>query len=227
MKLRTQNIVALLPVFLGMTCIIGLSRYTAEMQEIRWGLSEEIAAYATSIAEFLSGDAYRDMVMQWSKDLGRSLDYLEGRPDIDSERLAYYGLSFGASLGLILTALEDRFGASVFVAGGLDSSRPPREVDKFHFLPRIRTPTLMLAGRIDFIYPVETSLEPMYRLLGTPEKDKKLVLFDSGHIVPRLPMIKEILDWLDHYLGPVQRTREVPARELEEATSPVRETVRD
>ena len=46
MKLRVQNIVVLLPVFLGMTCIIGLSRYTAEMHEIRWGLSEEIAAYA-------------------------------------------------------------------------------------------------------------------------------------------------------------------------------------
>ncbi len=172
-------------------------------------------------------NAYRDMVIQWPKDLGRSLDYLEERPDIDSERLAYYGLSFGASLGLILTALEDRFRASVLVAGGLDSSRPPREVEKFHFLPRIHTPTLMLAGRIDFIYPVETSLEPMNRLLGTPEKDKKLVLFDSGHIVPRLPMIKEILDWLDQYLGSVQRTREVPGRELEEATSPVREPVPD
>ena len=39
----------------------------------------------------------RDLVIQWSKDLGRSLDYLETRPDIDREKLAYYGLSLDRS----------------------------------------------------------------------------------------------------------------------------------
>jgi hypothetical protein len=53
-KLRTHNILAILPIFLGMTCIIGFSRYTAEIHEIRWGLREEIASYAISIAAFLS-----------------------------------------------------------------------------------------------------------------------------------------------------------------------------
>ena len=44
----------------------------------------------------------------------------------------------------------------------------------------------------------------MLRLLGTPEKDKRHVLVDSGHNVVRsLERVRETLDWLDRYLGPV------------------------
>ena len=38
-------------------------------------------------------------MIQWVKDLGRTLDYLEARDDIDSERLAYYAFSHGAVYG--------------------------------------------------------------------------------------------------------------------------------
>jgi hypothetical protein len=45
----------------------------------------------------------------------------------------------------------------------------------------------------------------MLRFLGAPEKDKRLALFDTGHVVrPGPEMIKEVLDWLDRYLGPVK-----------------------
>jgi hypothetical protein len=44
----------------------------------------------------------------------------------------------------------------------------------------------------------------MFRLLGTPGKDKRRVVFDSGHSVPRTELIKEVLPWLDRYLGPVK-----------------------
>jgi hypothetical protein len=43
----------------------------------------------------------------------------------------------------------------------------------------------------------------MYDRLGLPERDKRLVIIDAGHIPPRLPVIKETLDWLDRSLGPV------------------------
>ena len=33
--------------------------------------------------------AFRDHMIQWAKDLGRSIDYLETRPDIGSEKLGY------------------------------------------------------------------------------------------------------------------------------------------
>jgi hypothetical protein len=44
----------------------------------------------------------------------------------------------------------------------------------------------------------------MFRFLGTPAADKRHVLLDSGHVPPRLETIKESLDWLDRYLGPVK-----------------------
>ena len=44
----------------------------------------------------------------------------------------------------------------------------------------------------------------LLKLLGTPEKDKRLVFVDSGHSVQRSrETVREILAWLDRHLGPV------------------------
>jgi hypothetical protein len=65
----------------------------------------------------------------------------------------------------------------------------------------------MVAGRNDFVRPVATAQEPLFRMLGTPEKDKRLALLEGGHLPPTLnEMIREILDWLDRYQGPVRTT---------------------
>ena len=140
-----------------------------------------------------------------AKDIQRAIDYLETREDIDTERIAFLGLSWGAENGPIFTAIEERFKVSVLLAGGLFDYflRRPPEVNPLHFCPRSKMPVLMINGRFDFDAPVETSLEPMFRLLGAHEKDKRLALFDSGHIPPMNDIIRETLDWLDRYLGPV------------------------
>jgi hypothetical protein len=43
----------------------------------------------------------------------------------------------------------------------------------------------------------------MFELLGTPLEHKKRLVFAGGHSVPRTEQIKESLQWLDRYLGPV------------------------
>jgi pimeloyl-ACP methyl ester carboxylesterase len=108
-------------------------------------------------------------------------------------------------MGLRVTALDDRFKASILMAGGLDSYTPTGmpEVDELNFAPRVRTPTLMLSGRDDFRFPLELSQQPMFRFLGTKAEDKRLVLFDGGHIPGHLAPVKPVLEWLDRYLGPV------------------------
>jgi hypothetical protein len=58
-------------------------------------------------------------------------------------------------------------------------------------------------GRHDFTFPLDESQRPLFRLLGTPERDKKHVLFESGHVPPFPDVVRETLDWLDRYLGPV------------------------
>jgi hypothetical protein len=148
---------------------------------------------------------YRDHVICWSKDLARSIDYLETRPDIDHDKIGYYGLSWGGPMGAIMPALENRLKVSVLIGGGFYLQRTRPEVDQINFAPRVSIPTLMLNGRYDFGYPVETSQLPMFRLLGTPTEHKRHIIFESGHVAPRNQLIKETLDWLDRYLGPVTR----------------------
>ncbi len=144
----------------------------------------------------------RDRVVQQCKDLRRSVDYLYTRPDISRERLGYFGVSDGARLGLIFLANETRIRAATLSEGGFSPDKKPPEIDEINFAPRVRIPVLMLNGRYDFLGPVETAQAPMFRLLGVPEKDKRHVLFDTGHVVLRYQVIKETLDWFDKYLGP-------------------------
>jgi pimeloyl-ACP methyl ester carboxylesterase len=59
------------------------------------------------------------------------------------------------------------------------------EVEPINFLPRIKQPVLLLNGRFDHYFPVETSQRPFFRLLGTPPAQKRQVIADGGHFVPR------------------------------------------
>jgi hypothetical protein len=67
------------------------------------------------------------------------------------------------------------------------------EVDQI-IAPRVEAPVLMLNGRFDFIFT------------GTnvPQEHNRRVLYETDHDIPRNEWIKETLDWLDRYLGPVK-----------------------
>lgn len=154
-----------------------------------------------------SQSGWRDSLIFWAKDLSRSVDYLETRPEIDSKKLAYMGLSRGAAIGPIMTAIESRFSASILLGGGFFLRRRLPVSEAIHFAPHVKNPTLMVNGYDDFFFPYETSQKPMYSLLGVPQSDKKHMVLDAGHIPPRQAVIKEVLDWLDRYLGPVETSK--------------------
>ncbi len=142
---------------------------------------------------------YRDHVVMWAKDLRRAIDYLETRPEVSTDRLAYYGVSWGGAMGGLMPALEPRIKVDVLYVAGLGPEATRPEVDPFNFLPRIRIPTLMLNGRYDFFFPVESAQMPMFQLLGTPPDQKRHVIEDGSHFVPRTRLIQESLAWLDKY----------------------------
>jgi pimeloyl-ACP methyl ester carboxylesterase len=73
-----------------------------------------------------------------------------------------------------------------------------------HFLPRIRIPILMINGRFDPLFPIDKAQEPMFNLLGTPAEDKRLVILDAAHVMPRSDLLRASSGWLDKYLGPVR-----------------------
>jgi serine/threonine protein kinase/dienelactone hydrolase len=154
-----------------------------------------------------SRESYKNHVVFWYQDLARSIDYLETNPDIDTEKLAYLGGSWGAHMGSIFLALEKRFKACILVAGGFligPGSKLIPQIDQINFTPRIRLPTLMINGRYDFLFPYETSQLPMFRSLGTLDKDKDHKVFETSHFLPWNEVIKESIVWLDRYLGPVK-----------------------
>ena len=147
------------------------------------------------------GTVYRDYITRWVKDLSATIDYLGIREDLDEERVAYYGLSFGAWTAPIVLAVEPRFKAAVTNVGGMTYRRHLPEGDPINFVTRVRAPFLMINGRYDIVFPYETNQLPMFQLLGTPPEDKKHHVAEASHIVPQDELITETLNWLDKYLG--------------------------
>ena len=82
------------------------------------------------------------------------------------------------------------------------------EIDSLHFAPRITTPVLLIDGASDFVFQVDKGQKPYVAALGTAQEHKRYVVLPGGHDVMaqrRSEVVKEILDWLDRYLGPVER----------------------
>ena len=148
----------------------------------------------------------REIAVTWSKDIGRTIDYLESRPDIDRDRIGYLGVSQGSAWGVLFAALEHRLKAIVLLDGGFFQfeDRPPG-LDQVDFAPRITQPVLMVNGRYDAAFPVDTAQDPLFRMLGTAPANKRHVVFDTPHDVRvrRADLIREVLGWFDTYLGRV------------------------
>jgi dienelactone hydrolase len=147
---------------------------------------------------------WKEHVIMWQKDLSRSIDYLETRDDIDSDKVGYIGFSWGADMAPLMIAPEPRIRAGVVVVAGLLFHSAFAEVEPVHYLPRVTVPMLMLNGKYDFFFPYETSQVPFFELLGTADEDKRMVINESGHSFPGTELAKEAMAWLDRYLGPVE-----------------------
>ena len=147
----------------------------------------------------------RDREINWSKEVERSFDYLETRPEIDRGKMAFLGFSLGVRPAVRLAAYPPRVKTCIILSGGLYARRYDAETDILNFAPRLRIPTLMVNGRYDFSFPLEEYQKPLFRILGAPETDKKHALLEYAHNVGALPneMRREVLAWLERYLGAV------------------------
>jgi dienelactone hydrolase len=67
------------------------------------------------ILTFTEGD--REEQIQLIIDLRRAIDLLIARPDVDPERIAYLGVSYGGAMGGLLAGIENRLKAYVLVVG--------------------------------------------------------------------------------------------------------------
>jgi serine/threonine protein kinase/formylglycine-generating enzyme required for sulfatase activity/dienelactone hydrolase len=140
------------------------------------------------------------------KDAARTLDYLATRKDIDSDRLAYLGVSMGSAKGVVLaTLLQPRIKTAIFLDGGYFLFPPLPGSDQADFAPRLKIPVLMVNGRYDYSFSLRESQNPMFAALGSPAADKEHLVLDTPHdVTERRPqLVKAVLDWLNRYLGRV------------------------
>jgi formylglycine-generating enzyme required for sulfatase activity/tRNA A-37 threonylcarbamoyl transferase component Bud32/pimeloyl-ACP methyl ester carboxylesterase len=146
---------------------------------------------------------FRDLMVLHATELRLGLDYALSRGDVDNERIAYVGVSFGAGSRLVFSAVDDRYRSVIYLGGGIDERVKPTlpEADNVNFAPYVRVPKLLLNGRSDEEHPWLTRALPLWNLMSEP---RELVLVDGGGHVPQLEArIPAMNDFLDRTLGPV------------------------
>jgi cephalosporin-C deacetylase-like acetyl esterase len=65
----------------------------------------------------MTAEDMRNMFVQTAKDIRRSVDLLQSRPEVDVNRIGYVGHSLGALFGGVLSGAEKRIKALVLMAG--------------------------------------------------------------------------------------------------------------
>ncbi|NNK49232.1 MAG: hypothetical protein HKP01_10200 [Gemmatimonadetes bacterium] len=146
-----------------------------------------------------------EITVRWVNELRRAVDYLESRPEVDHQRIAYYGMYVGATHAPVVLALEPRIKVGFTDTGALHTwAAYPPHADPFHFLPRVRTPLLIMNSRYSTAWPYEESQLPMLEYLGTSTEHKRLVSGDYSDPVPFRDIYPVLNPWLDEYLGSVE-----------------------
>lgn len=140
---------------------------------------------------------YLAWVAQTVKDAGRSFDFLVEERGVDPGRIALVGFSRGAQLAAIVGAADPRFTVVVMIHGGhfdrLETGHLPAACPA-NYIGRISPrPLLMVNGRNDADYLMDTSVLPLQRLARDP---KEFRWTDSGHGIVTEEDRAFILEWL-------------------------------
>lgn len=153
----------------------------------------------------------RDIVIQSVFDLRRVIDFLETKPEIDAQRIGYYGISLGGIIGTVFCGVDQRvkvpvialaggnlnlmFGMEALSAETRDFFAP---IDPINFVEKISPrPLLMINSENDeVISPITTKL--LYKKANEP---KDIKWYPSKH--RDLPIDKAYgdgVDWFDQHL---------------------------
>ncbi len=130
----------------------------------------------------------------------RGHNLLRSLPEVDKDRTAVTGISWGGYLTCIVAGLDDRFKAAVPVYGcgflhensvwkpakfdGVPAEQAKRWTETFDpstYLPGVKCPILFLNGTNDFAYPLD-SYQKSYQLVKSPRTLSVQVRLRHGHI---------------------------------------------
>ena len=138
----------------------------------------------------------RDRSIAVCKDVFRTIDYLVTRPDVDANKLVYFGISRGGIIGVKCIVMDSRIDAALLMSAGYwhspDLTMPERH--GYQFAPHVKIPVMMINGKMDAVFPYETHQIPMFEDFGSQEKEHLAVV--SGHVPPPHKVFKQIDEWL-------------------------------
>jgi uncharacterized protein len=163
----------------------------------------------------------RDEQIQLIIDLRRAVDLLIAQPDVDADRLAYVGISYGAAMGGLLAGVEDRIKAYVLAVGdgglvshftGPNDPQPPppmsaedwerwlqamRPIEPSNFIGQAAPAALLFqAGTKDELVPPEDARR--YQQAGS--QPKEIRWYTAGHEL-NCTARKDMMTWLARHIG--------------------------
>jgi dienelactone hydrolase len=159
----------------------------------------------------------RDMYNQEIIDLRRAIDLLISRQEVDPERIGFIGYSYGAHIGGVLSGVETRIKAYVFMAGVPSrSDRIPRRIssaipaddfaayleatrpfDAIHYVGHAAPAALFFqCAREDEVITQETS----QRFIDAGSQPKQVTWYDAGHGLNDQARLDRAL-WLAEQIG--------------------------
>jgi predicted esterase len=154
----------------------------------------------------------RDLTVQAIVELRRAVDLLRSRRDVDPNRIAFVGWSYGARTGALLAGVEHRIGSFDLISGG---AVPPSEyakvaprklrkavatllrtIDPLRFVAKAAPSALLLQdGKRDRVVP-RNALVDLARAASRP---KTVRWYASGH-APNATEYREGMAWLSRRL---------------------------
>jgi dienelactone hydrolase len=159
--------------------------------------------------------------IQLIKDLQRAVDVLRARPNVDDDRIAYIGVSYGGAMGALFVGVERRLEAAVLVVGdgGLVSHMTGPEdlnfmaslscgtrvnwfqamapIEPIRFIPHASpTPLLLQNGHLDNLVPVADA-EGLHAAAPEP---KTLRWYNAGHSLNQQALVDRH-EWLNAHIG--------------------------
>jgi dienelactone hydrolase len=192
------------------------------LPDYRW---ERPRPWYSGIDDFAHPDLDRKTRINTVIEMRRAIDLLLTRGDVDPNRVAYVGHSFGAQWGAILTAVDRRLKAAVLMAGAAEEadmllrSDNPRLADLRASLPTGQLDTYLntladldAINYIRFAQPVPLLLQfanfeqyfdraSMDRYVAAATEPKTVLFYDSAHDLNDSQALKDRSDWLAKRLG--------------------------
>jgi len=155
--------------------------------------------------DFKEGLAVRDEFKDlWSRggdidamveDWRAALDDVCSRPEINSARVAWYGISMGTAYGVPLLAADTRIGAAVLGMWGIcrkPSERLEKDAENIHI------PVLFQTKSEDQSFTA-AGQSALFNLLSSSQK--RIVNYPGGHSDPKGDQLKEAMEFLRLHLA--------------------------